>query len=1043
MIDRLSIERLRADPAVAESPRMRRQLALAARLRSSARGLVRIDAGASADSIPHRFRQTAHRFASKVAVRTHRWTLTYADLDALSDRVMWRVLASTGGRNVPVALLCGRDAFAIAGILGVLKAGAAYVALDPSFPARRNRLVVDDCGAALLLADDIHRADAVELAGGAVEVDVIDVDMPEQAGPAPQPAPDSIAAIVYTSGSTGTPKGVLHSHRTLLETVRRYANALALGSGDRQLLLSSLSVTASIGNLFSALLGGATLLPFNLDEHGFAGMSSWMQAERVTVYHSVASVFRHWCRENAGRERFPDLRVVRLGGDLAYQSDFELFRASFPEAVLVNGYGCSEMSSVWHYYLDADSVLGETVMPVGYPSEGLEAFLDDGGEIVLVSEHLALGYWGRDELTARSFSRLGPGRLRSYRTGDLGTLLPDGCLLHAGRADSQVKLNGFRVETAEVESALRSCPFVEDAAVVVEAPAAPDRRLLAFVVLGGAGHGGVDALERHVRERLPAHMCPASIVAVDHLPWTPNGKLDRAALASWAKPHEPTAAPGEAVEAAIHHIWCEVLECDGFGIDDSFFRVGGTSLHAFRVISEIERLYGVRPPLKGWFERPTVRELAALVRAARPSPHFAGRGELDLDGASPLEASLWMFQQMNPASCAYNMTRALRIRGALRADGLAEAMNRVIERHDALRSLFEDADGRIIRRVQPSMPLVLAEADARGGAGELDRLITAQARAPFDLGHGPLVRAALITIGADECILIVTVHHIVCDAWSFDLFFRDLFHLYAGRALREAAPQSAELRHGSAEQQDYWRAQLHGAPLDLPIVPDYAPSIDGTPAGARHRFRWSDGVTENIRRLAREEAATPFAVVLAAFAALLSKYGARGEVVIGSAAAGRTMPRSDEAIGLFARVLPIRIRIPAAAAFRALLREVHATLRDGLANQDGAPEHGPAVVCVHRSSPIRYDVPPELDVEPIEIDSGSAKYDLTLIVAESDGSLHPALEYKTDLFDAGTIEALAQAFVILIGNLVAHPDQPLWAASATPASPPSLSASLA
>jgi amino acid adenylation domain-containing protein len=614
MSEWISIDRLRGDRAVAESPRMR-QLALAERLRISARGFAPIDASAPAESIPHCFRQTARRFASKVAVRTHQWTLTYADLDALSERVMWWVLAATGGRNVPVALLCGRDAFGIAGILGVLKAGAAYVALDPSFPPKRNRLVLADCGATLLLADPTNRAAAENLAAGAdVGVGVIDVDLPAADGAVADPAPGHVAVIVYTSGSTGAPKGVVHNHRTLLATVRRYANALAVGCSDRQLLLSSLAVTASIGNLFSARLSGATL-PFDVGERGLGALRSWMQSERATIYHSVASVFRHFCRENRGNLSFPDLRLVRLGRDLAYGSDFQLFRASFPEAVMVDGYGCSEMSSVWHYYLDADSEVPERVVPVGYPSEGVEAYLEprnSGAEIVLASEYLALGYWRRDDLTARAFGTIGSGRLRTYRTGDMGVLLPDGCLLHAGRADTQVKRNGFRVELAEVKAALRASASVEDAAVVVQSADIGDRRLHAFVIV--ESEGDVDAVERHLREILPVHMVPDAITAVDQFPWTPNGKLDRAALASWTAPAAEAAAPTEDVEAAIHRIWRDVLESDGFGVDDSFFRVGGTSLHAFRVIGEIERLYGVRTPLKTWIDRPTVCELAARVR---------------------------------------------------------------------------------------------------------------------------------------------------------------------------------------------------------------------------------------------------------------------------------------------------------------------------------------------------------------------------------------------------------------------------------------------
>jgi amino acid adenylation domain-containing protein len=1079
--NRISMDRLRADPAVAASSRLQQQLAIGARLRSASRGFTSLGAGASEDSISNRFRLTASRFASKIAVRTDTAALTYSELDALSNRVMWRVLASTGGSNLPVALLCSHDAFAVAGIVGILKAGAVYVALDPSFPSGRNQLVLEDCGTSLLLTDRPNLACASDFAIEGLHVALIGPSMRDERGAPPEVAPDQVATVVYTSGSTGRPKGVVHSHRNLLEVVRRYTNSLGIGSDDRQLLISSLSVTASVGNLFSALLSGATLFLFDLKDGGFHALSGWMRSERVSVYHSVASVFRHWCREIPDGLSFPDLRLVRLGGDLAYQSDFNLFRRSFPEAVLVNGYGCSEMSSVWHYYLDAGSDPREPVIPVGYPAEGVEAFLNpqedgtgkDVGEIVLVSQHLALGYWGRAELTERAFASAGPGRLRTYRTGDLGWLSPDGCLVHAGRVDSQVKLNGFRVETADIEATLRSSPLVNDAAVVVESPSAQDRRLSAFVVFNSEEAGSVAQLENYLRDRLPLHMFPSSIVRVDRLPWTPNGKLDRAALSEWSVAGEVSQAlatpPTFDEEAAIYRIWSKVLEADGFGIDDSLFYLGGTSIHAFRIQSEIHEAYGFRISFKTWMERPTVRELATQLRALLNDPRGSKAGSIPLHAsdqtvradASPSQVSLWMIQQMSPGMFAYNMTRTLLIRGNLRTDCLKNALAAVVARHGALRTVFKDDDGRIVQYIRREVPVIPVEVDLRvvteGSRGvERDRLILIQAQSAFDMSQGPLFRVMLIRTGDEEHVFSATVHHIVCDAWSFDLFFRDLFRFYdrylEGRSGEDIPPAPQYFQFcGSARenapdltrQKEYWTSQLQGSPSELPIVTDYALPARGSSAGVRYRFDWSERVTTKLRRIAREESATPFAAVLAVFAVLLSKYGACDEVVIGSATAGRTRPGSEEAIGLFARIVMLRVRVPGSSSFRQLLHETRRTLQEGLVNQDGASENllngqpgapiAPArIVCVHRSSPVRFTTPRDLDVGTIELDRGAAKYDLTLIVSESGDRLLPAFEYKTDLFESSTVETLADVFLALAANLSNNPDQPLWATSCSP-----------
>jgi amino acid adenylation domain-containing protein len=1026
--NRISIDRLCADPAVATSPRMQRQRALAARLRAASPGFAVLGAEASDDTIGARFRRAAARVATKTAVRSDALSLTYAELDALADRVMRRVLASTGGANVPVVLLCGHGPLAVAGILGVLKAGAAYVALDPTFPARRNRLVLEDSGTPLLFTDRANLEAAAELAMEGLEVAMLGPDMRDERCAAPAIAPDRIATIVYTSGSTGRPKGVVHSHRTLLEVARRYTNSLGIGPEDRQLLVSSLGVTASLGNLFSALLAGATLLPFDLKKRDFRTLSGWIRQERATVYHSVASVFRHWCRELTGGAPFPDLRLVRLGGDLAYAGDFELFRRHFPHALLVNGYGCSEMSSVFHYILDADSDCVEPMIPVGYPCDGVEAYLEprddgtSGGEIVLAGEHLALGYWGRPDLTERAFVADGP--LRTYRTGDLGSLSSEGCLLHAGRVDSQVKLNGFRVETADVEATLRASQLVADAAVVVEPASARERRLIAFVVFADE-HATVAALEAYLRDRLPAHMIPAAVMPVDRLPWTPNGKLDRAALAQWSVPQPPPDAPLEGDEAMIYRIWSRVLETDAFGIDDNFFQLGGTSLHVYRILGEIQSVYGVRPQLRTWWERPTVRALAAQLRAmaVSSSDDDGARAVSWCAEASPLQVSLWMIQQLHPGTFAYDMTRTLRIRGPLDAGALERALAAVVARHGALRTVFEDEDGRIVQRVLPELPATVARVDRCDDAVEVDRLVRAQARTVFDLTRGPLFRATLIRTADDEHVLAVTVHHIVCDAWSFDILLRDLFVLYASPASSLApAPQFLALCHGAP-------APAARAVTELPIVPDYAEPVVPSFEGARHRFVWNDAVATALRRVAREESATPFAAILALFAALLVKYGARDEVTVGCAAAGRTQPDSEEAIGLFARVLLIPIRVGRTLTFRELLRQVQGTLRGALADQDASA--GTArVVCVHRTSPVRVEAAKGLEIEPFEIDSGSSKYDLTLFVSEAGGQLSSALEYRTDLFDPSTIEAMAAAFETLASSLLLHPDQPLWSASA-------------
>ena len=345
---------------------------------------------------------------------------------------------------------------------------------------------------------------------------------------------DGLAYVVFTSGSTGAPKGVMQTHQNILHVAARYTNSLYLGSEDRVSLLSSCSVTASVAPLFSALLNGATLFGLAVRHAGLDALAAWLDARRISLYHSVPSLFRHLMRSVPQQRVFATVQVVRLGGDSVYRSDWELFKQHFPrDTVLVNSYGCSEISSVARFYLDRDSRLTDQVVPVGYPMEGVEIatsgsadVTDVGkqavGEIVLKSRHLSPGYWESAQTSARAYADVpDEGGARSYSTGDLGVIRADQGLVHLGRADNQVKLSGFRVEIAEVEACLRESPGVREAAVIVHSSEGGERELIGFVTLEGAAPAGIAAAIRaYVQARLPAHMVPSDVIDVAQIPWT-------------------------------------------------------------------------------------------------------------------------------------------------------------------------------------------------------------------------------------------------------------------------------------------------------------------------------------------------------------------------------------------------------------------------------------------------------------------------------------------------------------------------------------------
>ncbi|HEX7242460.1 MAG TPA: non-ribosomal peptide synthetase, partial [Longimicrobiaceae bacterium] len=542
-----------------------------------------------------------------------------------------------------VALLFEHDAAMIVGILGALRAGKTYVPIDPLYPRERSAYVLEDSGAAVLLTNAANLETARELAGGGVPV--VDVDAPGADGAdaaLPEVRPDDPAYILYTSGSTGRPKGVVQSHRNVLHFIRVYSNNLRIGPDDRLTLFSSYTFDAAVMATYGALLNGAALLPFDWREEAAASVARWMRRERITLYHSTPTVFRHLVGGLGEGEAFPAVRVVVLGGEEAQRRDWEAFRRHFPPgAVLVNGLGPTESTLALQAYLDRGTGPRGATLPVGLPVRDTDVLLMNAageqpavygaGEIVVRGPHLALGYWGRPELTAAAF---GPdpagGPERAYRTGDLGRRLPDGDLEFLGRRDFQVKVRGVRVEPGEAEAALRAHPAVREAVVAPRGDAAGGRRRVAWLVPERPG-GLPPAAELRgwARERLPEHAVPAAFVAVDALPLTSTGKTDRLAL--------PDPGPGEArgytaprgmTEELLAGIWAEVLKLERVGVHDDFFDLGGHSLLATQVVARIRAALGAEVPLRALFEAPTVAELAERVLAAAPAARVDDR-ELD------------------------------------------------------------------------------------------------------------------------------------------------------------------------------------------------------------------------------------------------------------------------------------------------------------------------------------------------------------------------------------------------------------------------------
>ncbi len=607
-------------------------------------------------SIPARFEQQVRSCPDKIAVKTTRESLTYAELNRLANQIAHSILATRGDHNDAVALLFGQSTLLIAAILGSLKAGKIYVPLDAQYLGGGIADILRDSAATLILTDASRLDKANEIASSGISV--LRVDTLEGSVPTEDPVlgltPDCLAYLFYTSGSTGKPKGVVESHRNVLHNIMRYTNSLHICASDRLTLLQSCSFSGSVSSLFCALLNGATSFPFSLQREGSDRMASWLSQEGITIYHSVPSIFRLLAM---GTCNYPSLRIIRLEGDQASPKDVELYRKGFPDTcILVNGLGATECGIVRQYFVTKDTPTHQTIVPIGFAVEDMEVLLldetgqqlgDDAvGEIAVRSRYLAPGYWRRPDLTAAAF-RPDPagGPERIYRTGDLGRRLPDGCLLHLGRKDFQVKIRGFRVEVAEVEGALLSLPTVQEAVVVAREDRPGDRRLVAYLVPTARPAPTVSVLRKALADTLPDYMVPAAFVVLETLPKTPGGKVDRRALPApgRARPDldQPLVAPRTPVEAAVGAIWQEVLGLDEIGVHDNFFDLGGHSLAVSQVLARVTETFHVDLPLRTLFDAPTVAALAvAIVGHLAQSPDRDMRERLlaELDGLSEAEA---------------------------------------------------------------------------------------------------------------------------------------------------------------------------------------------------------------------------------------------------------------------------------------------------------------------------------------------------------------------------------------------------------------------
>ncbi len=1024
------------------------------------------------------------RTPDALAVHAADQSLTYAEIRDRSAQVAAKLHAAGVSKADRVGLLVERDAMLLPALIGTLQSGAAYVPLDPAFPLERLAYMIADAG---LKAVATTSRLAQSFASVLADVRVVCLDQAESAASAAAAnvsvagGADDEAYLIYTSGSTGKPKGVRVSHGSVVNFLEGMRRRPGLEGSSKLAAVTTISFDIAVLELLLPLAVGAQVVLASreqasdghalrqlLERHGVDVMQATPSTWRLLI-EAGWSGGRHW-KALCGGEALPvdvaDALLGRVG---------ELW----------NMFGPTE-TTVWSSCARIEAGQGE--ISIGTPIANTQIWVLDeagdvapvgvAGEIYIGGEGVALGYHGREQLTAERFVAdrfSGRAGARLYRTGDLGRWRSDGQLQHLGRTDSQVKVRGYRIELGEIEAALASHPAVTQAAVAVREVTPGDLRLVAYTVARNASNGAnasggfpdAQCLRAHLAKTLPDYMLPQHFVSLSSLPLTANNKVDRRALpapafdVTAAAPGAGQAPRNEREELVAAH-FRQTLSIANAGIGDDFFALGGHSLLAAQMAMRLGRQIGHIVPMGVIFEHPTVARLAAWIdgqpakKVLPPAiPRRSGAGPAPL---SLMQQRIWYLEQLHPRRTVFNVPSAHRLRGELDAAALGKAFAELINRQAVLRTVISTVEGepsqRILDMVDTAIPLEdLASQPPEARETLLMRRLERECALPFDISHAPLFRARLFRLAADDHVLFFMAHHVIWDGWSFDLFYEEMAALYdAYRQSRApglaalavdyadfSAWQREWMKGATLEQQlAHWRSKLAGAPPSLELPGDRPRPATQSGDGGTAWLKLPSSTTEALRELGVHEGATLFMTLLAAWALLLHRLSGQSEVMVGTPVRGRNLPELESVMGFFVNAVPLRLRVDGQRDFPELLRAIRAEVVEAFNFQDVPFEHLVRVLGAARDQsrfPIyqaffsyqdarqRPSSWGNLRHENVPVFQPAAAQDLALWFLDGADGLVGGLNYNTDIFDAGTAEQLGSRFSAILEALVRQPRQ--------------------
>ncbi len=1030
----------------------------------------------SPECFHRQFEAQASKSPEAVAVVFTEKQLTYCELNARANQLANHLVERGVKPGVLVGLYIERSLDMFVGLLGIMKAGGAYVPLDPSFPKDRIAYMLDDAGAPLLITQAALLAELPEFNG---QVVCIDRDWPEiskasSAAPTDRVSAETLAYVIYTSGSTGRPKGVAIAHKALGNFLNTMRDKPGISEKDVLLAVTTLSFDIAALELYLPLTVGATVVLASKEVTADGRrLAALLTQSNATIMQATPATWRMLLE--FGWQAKNNLTILAGGEALPRELANQLLERG---ACLWNMYGPTE-TTIWSLIDQVE--IDEGAVFIGAPIANTRIYVLDRylqpvpegvyGELYIGGHGLARGYLNRAELTAERFIPDPFGTVagdRLYRTGDLVRLLANGNIEFAGRIDNQVKIRGFRIELGEIEAVLTQHPTIRSAVVTPKEMAPGDVRLVAYVIYDSHTQPSISELRGFLRETLPDYMVPSIFVTLDAYPMTPNGKVDRKNLPLPSGERAVSAtkfiAPNSATEKFLATTWEKILGVDQVGVHDSFFELGGHSLLSMKVIYRIEEEFGVRiNPREVIFNN--LRQLAQLTDEQAGSDTLSEKIEkVSRDTSSfPLsytQERLWYLEQLDPGTAVYNIPYNIRFDGPLNQTALTNALNAIVQRHEALRTSFAAEEGRPVQIVSDQVELDVPVIDlSHLPESEFDRkiaiLINEEAHKPFDIRRSPLFRATILRLNDKVHGLLLNMHHIVVDGQSLEILIEELTTLYQAYAQDKPA-QLADLpiqyidfaawqKQWSNEEAlerllAYWRSKLAAIPSTLELPTDHPRPPVQTFPGATLSLTIPAPLTSSLQKLSKSENATLFMTLLAVFKALLCRYTGQEDIVVGTPVSGRNRFETERLIGCFINNLVLRTDAGNNPTFRELLARVKQTALDAYSHQDLPfeqlvdaiqPERNLSVsplfqvMFIFLNAPNQAVALSEMTMTPLLHATKTSKYDLTLYVSEGKETLCATFEYNTDLFDAATLERMSSHLQTLLEKIVANPDQRL------------------